>query len=323
MRFRASVVFLVLTLLGSSLHAAKLRVATLNCEFLVLRKIHMKYGLPFTLRRERDKRTWGPLAYRRAKLKTATEAVAKEIAAINAHVIVLTEVGRDDTVKKLKAAVATAGVNYAHHFTCKSLDTATGQHVAVLSKIPLSNSLAQIPGKKFYKPEQDDNEEKLTSVVKGMMTTFRFSGKTIHLYGVHLTSERGGGEADARRIAQASLVRRHYLPKVQKDQHVLVVGDLNDKRLDPALRRIRGFDDIYPDLVQTGDKRYFTKKDIGERWTYDFNGVKSQLDHILASWSLINSAKVRSSVYQPTGKLMNRYPITDHRAMIVEFDFRD
>jgi endonuclease/exonuclease/phosphatase family metal-dependent hydrolase len=306
---------------ANCVHAETLRLATLNCEFLVLRKIHMKYGYPFTLRKASDKRKWAPLAYRQAKLDDAIKVVAKEVAAIHATVIVLTEVGTDKTVVKLKRQVQALGVNYPHHFTCKSSDTATGQHVAVLAKVPLSNRLSKIPGKKFYQPESDDSEEALTSVSKGLMTSFQFAGNKINLYAVHLTSERGGGEADAKRIAQASIIRRHYLPKLKNKEHVVVVGDLNDKRVDPTLRRVRGLDDIYEDLVQTGNKRYFAKKDIAERWTYQFNGVKNQIDHILPSWSLINAAKVRASVYQPTGKLPGNFRVTDHRSLIVEFDF--
>ena len=83
-----------------------------------------------------------------------------------------------------------------------------------------------------------------------------------------LASERGGNEQDQQRIAQASLVRRHSLPAINEGAFVIVAGDLNDGRGEPALRRIRGLDDIWPDLIETGEARYFSEDDVDTRWTY-------------------------------------------------------
>jgi predicted extracellular nuclease len=156
-----------------------------------------------------------------------------------------------------------------------------------------------------------------------MRVNFRVNDEDIHLYGVHLKSERGFSEADGQRIAQASIVCRHHLPLLEAGEHVIVAGDLNDKRGDPILHRIRGRDDIGPDLVQVGNCYWNSKKrkckywDIkSDRWTYEFRGKRNQIDHILPSVSLRNGMK--SSVHTPTGFTGDK-PITDHRALIVDF----
>ena len=41
--------FLVAVLISAVASAGKLKVATLNCEFLITSKIHIKYGHDFTL----------------------------------------------------------------------------------------------------------------------------------------------------------------------------------------------------------------------------------------------------------------------------------
>lgn len=46
-------------------------------------------------------------------------------------------------------------------------------------------------------------------------------------------------------------------------------------------RPIQGYDDIWPDLLQTGDTAFFDRADWGTRWTYTFEGTRNQIDHIL------------------------------------------
>ena len=289
---------------STTTYAETLRLATLNCEFLNTKKVHIKYGKDF------DFDGWDETT-RMAKFKEASAAIAKEIQAINAHVIVLTEVGNESDI-----AILLQHLDYDHHALCKSTDISTGQHIAILSRFALSDVLKEIPGREFYDTEADDVDgEKDTGLSKGMRVTFEFSGQKIYLYGVHLKSERGFSEADGQRIAQASIVRRHYLPLLQNGEHMIVAGDLNDKRGDPTLRRIRGRDDLWGDLIQTGVDKYWQQVD--ERWTYQFRGDRNQIDHILPSYSLRKG--IKAGVHKTT-ELLEGHPVTDHRELIVEFD---
>ena len=54
-----------------------------------------------------------------------------------------------------------------------------------------------------------------------MRAAIRIDGEVVYLYPVHLKSERGGHESDAKRIAQASIVRRNYLQQLADNQHVV------------------------------------------------------------------------------------------------------
>ena len=110
------------------------------------------------------------------------------------------------------------------------------------------------------------------------------------------------------------------MPLLEAGENIIVAGDLNDKRGDPALRRMRGLDDIGPDLIQIGNCYSTSKKckyweDSADRWTYEYQGIRNQIDHILPSMSLKKGLK--ASTHTPTSAIGN-IPITDHRALIID-----
>ncbi len=140
----------------------------------------------------------------------------------------------------------------------------------------------------------------------------------VYIFGVHLASERGGHEQDQQRIAQASIVRRHVVPLLNDNEHVIIAGDMNDRRGQPTIKRIRGLDDIWPDLIQTGHWSFFEVE--SSRWTYQFRGELNQIDHILVSYSLRKNqtTAIRSSVMDIP--VQNDPPISDHRPLIVSIE---
>jgi endonuclease/exonuclease/phosphatase family metal-dependent hydrolase len=178
-------------------------------------------------------------------------------------------------------------VTYAHVAVCDCDDTFTAQHVAVLSKLPLDEVTTKIVGREGYFRERDDDDSQDdTGISKGMIVRFTFEGRAFRLFGLHLASEAGPADADEQRIAQASIVRHVMLPAIVEGKELMVVaGDLNDGRGQPAIRRISGLEDIWQDLIQTGDFKYF-QQDPASRWTYEFQGTRNQIDHILLSPSI-------------------------------------
>ncbi len=322
--------------------AQKVSLATLNCEFLVKKRVHVKYGFEFDLREDRDltdmqRMEWDDDTFRTDKLKEASKAVAQAIKQIDASIIVLTEVGRQEDFDLLRAEVAAAGMSYPHAALCSSSDTVTGQHVAVLSQFPLSGLVPRLPGRETYLREPDDTEtEDDTAVSKGMKVVVTIGAHKIHLYGVHLSSERGGHEKDQQRIAQASIVRRNYLPLLQRDEIVVVAGDINEFRGQPTLRRIRGLDDIQADLIQpAGPARNKIRKGesgdeynerIGNHYTFVFGGRRQQIDHILYSYALRDASAsgsmgVRFLTINAT-IAGSSIKATDHRAMVLDFELK-
>lgn len=231
------------------------------------------FGFDLNLTKPEDLSLWTP-AFRDQKFAEGAAAVADVVAGIDADVIVLTEVGNRRDVDELNAAVAARGVTYPHVAVCNCTDFNTMQRVAVLSKLPLTDVATAIPGREGYFKEADDDDSQAdTGISKGIAVSFAFGGRTFRLYGVHLVSEAGPADADEQRIAQASIIRRTTLPAIQAGaEFVIVAGDLNDGRGQPALRRIQGYDDIFADLIQTGDVKYFAEADHATRWTIRVRG---------------------------------------------------
>lgn len=312
-------------------------IATLNCEFLVRKKVHIKFGENFDLSGEAA-RTWNRSGFRDARFAEACEAVAKIIKKIDADLIALVEVGDHDDVEVLRQKVAELGLNYPHVAVGDSTDGTTGQNVAVFSKHPFEKIIRQIEGRESYLAEEDDPESETdTGLSKGMQVTFLARGKRINVFVVHLASERGGAEQDAQRMAQAAIVRRTYLKPLENGEHVVLMGDLNDYRGQPTLRRIRGLDDIFEDLIQTGGPVTNRQKSgessddynarIRDHWTYEFAGQQNQIDHILISQSVKNVAK-RGGIqirFIDTKETIARtqHRATDHRAVVLDLKLKD
>ena len=302
-----------------------LTIATFNCEFLNRSKVHIKFGLEFNISKE-DQATqdqWNQTGFRDQRFNEAAQAVAAVIASVDADVITLTEVGNVADVTELVGEISNAGVDYPNVAIGDSSDSFTRQNVAILSKFPISDILTPIPGREYYLTEFDDPEaEKDTGISKGMRATVTAHNRDFLIYAVHFTSEGGEYNKDAQRIAQASLVRRHYLPEIKAGNLVIVTGDLNDRRGDPAIRRVRGLDDIHEDLIQTGTIKYFDEAEWGTRWTYEFKGVRNQIDHILPSFAVKAETKTQNGIEAETFEHGNALA-SDHKPFILTLNLNN
>jgi len=331
--------FLLLACGSSAVFAqSDLKIATLNCEFLVRERVHVKFGLPFDPKEWTGQQIeqWSQPGYRDARFNECAKAIAEVVKRMNADILGLVEVGSQADVDELRREVRDLGLDYAHMAVGDSTDTMTHQHVALFSKLPFRDVLPQIPGRAFYDRELDEPEsEAETGLSKGMRVVLDANGKALNLYLVHLSSERGGHEKDAQRVAQATIVRRHYLPVLRHGQHVVVLGDLNDHRGQPAMRRIRGRDDIWDDLVQTAGPAFHRfrrdetveqyNRRVGDHWSYEYSGRRLQLDHILISRSVLEScghSGIDTQFVMVDEKVPSTgLPATDHRGLIVTLDF--
>lgn len=323
------IVLLLLTFLLSYqwVLAQDLKLVTFNCEFLLKKKVHMKYGLPYDMKyaKGKAKQEWQDDRFRQKKFEEATQKVATHLKTINADVLGLTEVGNTSDVKLLVEELKKQGLEYKYWKVCQSDDTGTGQHVAILSKYELTDVIPSFPNRGLYFVESDHDEVDETGISKGMKATINFNNASIHLFLFHLKSERGGEDSDQRRLMQAEIARRVTIPYLQKEEHVVVMGDLNSERRHPALLTIRGFKDIEAELVQTGDTYYF--EDYNTRWTYNYKGQQEQIDHILLSLSLKNACKNNNRKQKQWGIKTSILPtnneaISDHNALIVNLSFK-
>jgi len=305
-----------------------LKVGSFNCEFMNREKVHIKYGYHFNLEGE-DLELWEQKGLREKKFKQALGPVAKVIVKMGVDVLVLVEVGDQHDVNDLRKTIKSKGIEYPFFFVSKSL-SATFQHVAVLSKYPLDLVADKIPGGSFYDTELDDpEEERETDVQKAIHVQFKFHGQKINLIGVHLPSERNGHEQDAMRIAVASLIRRYSIPILERGEHLIIAGDLNDGPGEPAIRMLRGREDIFEDLIQTGHTDYFKPREYKDRWTYMYKGQRNLLDQMLVSRSLRNRCVEEQGILAHVQKVdiffrpsLKQPRTSDHRALVETFTFK-
>lgn len=310
-------------LTASAVWGETLSVATFNAEFLYPKKVHIKYGLEFNMgdNSQEQQDQWAQPGFREQRFSDAVAAVATVIAGVDADVMTLTEVGDLEDVIPLVEAIRDEGVDYPHVEVCQCNDP-TGQHVAVLSKFPfVGDVIRSLPGREGYEVEEDDpDEQKDTGVSKGMRVTIEIGGERIHIYAIHLASERGGHEQDKQRLAQASIVRRHAIPALNAGVHVIIAGDMNDRRGQPAIRRLRGLDDIWPDLIQTGHWKFFERGEEASRWTYLFRGELNQIDHVLVSYSLRKNQTTAIRTRVVDVPQQSDPQISDHRPIVVTIE---
>lgn len=295
----------------------EITVATFNAEFLNLSRVHIKYGLQFDITREPNKiqKYWEKEENRAAKLQEASANVAQMIKSIDADVLTLTEVGGAEDLEVLLEELKKIGLEYEHWEVCDCKDNFTDQHVAVFSRYPIKDSWPKIPGRSIYLEELDGDVEDETGISKGMKVTVTVDEKDIDVFVLHLKSERGGFDSDAKRIAQASIARRSIVRQLNQGKRVIVTGDLNSERGSPTLYRIRGFDDIYEELIQTGNSDYFENYDV--RWTYNYLGQQEQIDHILVSQGLTTESGIKTSILET-----NDENISDHNPIIVKLNLQ-
>ena len=304
-----------------------LKIATFNCEFLIKRKVHIKYGLPYNIKYAKGPETklWKEENYRQDRFDQSIDIVAEQIKIINADIIGLTEVGNDEEVNALVRSLHTKGLTYRYYKVCKSKDNQTGQHVALLSKYELKDIQPAFPNRGLYFIESDYDEVDETGISKGMKASVTVKGIEFHIFIFHLKSERGGEDSDQKRHMQAEIARRLIIPYIQKGDHVIVMGDLNSEKRHPVLKTIRGFNDINEELIQTGDSDYFEDNTI--RWTYNYKGQMEQIDHVLLSLGIKELCKTNNQKKNQWGiktKIIEtkNERVSDHNALLVELNFK-
>ena len=307
--------FLVMVILVSafSINAQEFTIATFNAEFLNQSRVYIKFGHQFDIGRETDEvqEFWNKEENRAAKYQEACANVAQFIKEIDADILTLTEVGNAEDLKVLLEELEKIGVNYDYSEVCDCQDSFTQQHVAVLSRYPIKDVWPEIQGRSIYLEEADGDSEDETGISKGMKVTVVVEEVELDIMVLHLKSERGGYDSDAKRIAQATIARRSIVQLLNEGRNVIVTGDLNSEKSSPTIYRIRGFDDIYEELIQTGNSDYF--EDSSVRWTYNYRGETEQIDHILISTTLANKSEITTKILETGDE-----KISDHNPVIVK-----
>ena len=210
------------------------------------------------------------------------EAKAKAIAELidthEANIVGLVEVENRAVLEKVRSYRANPD-DWQIVFD-EGRDTYTGQDVAILTKFRIvRGSVTNFPEERevFFVDDQehDVNPSKILGV------ELKIDNQPFYVLIAHLTSRRN--PRDAKRLAQATVVRRQAVKGLMGGRNVIVMGDMNDTPTTPVIKRLRGFDDIWGDFLQTANA-----VEADERYTYIHEDQKNLLDHILISPSLRN-----------------------------------
>ena len=236
------------------------------------------------------------------------EAKAKTIAELidthKANIVGLVEVENRAVLEKVKSYLAEPE-DWQIAFD-EGRDTYTGQDVAILTKFRI------VPGSVTNFPDERevyfvDGQERDVNPSKILGVELKVDNQPFYILITHLISRRN--PRDAKRLAQATVVRRQAVKGLMEDKNVIVMGDLNDTPGTPVINRLRGFDDIWGDFLQTANE-----VEMADRYTYIYEDQKNLLDHILISPSLRD--EFRSVEEGKRCELIDVDELSDHRAIL-------
>ena len=236
------------------------------------------------------------------------EAKARSIAELidthKANIVGLVEVENRVVLEKVKSYLASP--DDWHIAFDEGRDAYTGQDVAVLTKFRI------VRGSATNFPEEReiyfvDGQEHDVNPSKILGVELKVDNQPYYVLIAHLISRRN--PRDAKRLAQATVVRRQAVKAMMADKNVIVMGDMNDTPGTPVINRLRGFDDIWGDFLQVANA-----VEAANRYTYIHEGQKNLLDHILISPSLRD--EFRSVGERRQCEIIDVNGLSDHRAIL-------
>ena len=236
------------------------------------------------------------------------EAKAKTVAELidihKANIVGLVEIENRTVLEKVRSYLASP--DDWHIAFDEGRDTYTGQDVALLTKFRIA------PGSVTNFPEERevyfvDDQEYDVNPSKILGVELKIDNQPFYVLITHLISRRN--PRDAKRLAQATVVRRQAVKGLMAEKNVIVMGDMNDTPATPVINRLRGFDDIWGDFLQTANA-----VEADERYTYIHEDQKNLLDHILISPSLRN--EFHNVDEGKRCEIIDVSELSDHRAIL-------
>lgn len=211
--------------------------------------------------------------------KSALRAI---IAALDADVIALQEVGGEGYLAELRRDLASEGIRYDYGAAPGGADEARG--LAVLSRVPLGAVLlhtdlrARRTGGEGEEPVRRGLLEVEIPSEHGAVTLF-----VVHLKS-RLTEDSSDPKAEEQRLAEARAVRDRVLERFPDPQaaRFLIAGDFNDT---PGSRTLRAVQARGKTAIATW---LDAEDERGQRWTHVYGKLASysRFDHMLVSEGL-------------------------------------
>jgi len=174
-----------------------------------------------------------------AEFQTEAQNIADFIDNSGANLIGLTEIENQAVVEEVRSRLPNS--NDWNIVFVQGRDTFTGQDVALLTTFtPDVNTATSYPDERdiFFM----GSDERNTNPSKILGVNVNIGGEHVYVVVAHLISRAGNN--DAKRFAQANVIRRNAVVEMMAGRHVIVMGDMNDTPGTPAIRRMRGLNDI-------------------------------------------------------------------------------
>lgn len=148
-------------------------------------------------------------------------------------------------------------------------DTYTGQNVGLLTKIDPDDSLTRTELRYDYPIEGSrcnyNGENGTQGVSKHLFTHFTINNISIHMIGAHLLSNPNDPEKCAQREAQAKVLQSYIESKININEEVILLGDLND------------YDNIFKDINNNEANSQVIDMLCGKQSNYTLYSVSSKV----------------------------------------------
>ena len=264
---------------------------------------------------------------------------------INVHNPDVLALGEVENKRVLQEREAQLNVEYGiAHF--ESRDSWTGQDVALLynkDKFTISSKLKNNLkfAADYYKRDKYKGDVlifKAQTLAKGILEiglTVKQTGEEIIFLVTHLKSQRGGDQADLKRMAQANTLRKKIEEVHAQNDKVIVMGDFNDVYGSSPIDLITGIDETkngkpyFRDILNRKYNHPNSRYNKEDNYTYqhlqfiNINGKwrpeavsKTRIDFIMASESLMDRIDYnKTEIDHQSVDMENRQP-SDHAPII-------
>jgi len=262
-----------------------------------------------------ERRVAGEVVEDAPKPEPEVEAVIDALAELDPDILGVCEIGAPAFLEDLQKRLAEAGVDLPH---TELLRSASGydRNLALITRFPI-----------VARGSRDDYTyeigDKRLPFQRGVLDVTIAVRPRYHLryVGLHLKSKREVPEADQAmmRLNEARLARRHVdrILEAEPGTNLLVVGDLNDLRIEPPVKTLQGSYGHHDYLTSlTLDDRF------GFRWTHHWSyaDAYSRFDFVLYSRGI-------SPELQRDGSFIHHWPAwdeaSDHRPLVVRITPED
>jgi endonuclease/exonuclease/phosphatase family metal-dependent hydrolase len=228
-----------------------------------------------------DRRENGQLVHS-PKPEKEIEPLLRIIREIHPDLLGVAEMGTPDQFRSFRDRLAQAGVSFVDVEYVSGPDP--DRHIALLSRFPITsrNSEANVP---IHIPNVTE------SVRRGILdVTVQISANFhLRLIGAHLKSKLPIPEGEELVRRQEAQELRNHIDRVMKeapDAPLLVYGDLNDTKEQPAIQEVLGDRQSPTRLTDLWLSDY-----TGDHWTYyqKFTDTYARIDYVLINRSLLPS----------------------------------